>query len=628
MEACTTRFHDPKFEEKLDDNPFLVGFENGVYDLESGYFRKGTPDDYITLSVGYDYIEFDENDIQITEICEFFDKVMREKDMRNYIFTLLSSYLDGRCKDQNFILWTGSGCHAKGTGLILYDGTIKNVEDIKITDKLMGNDSTPRTVKQLFRGVDDMYEIIPSIGESYIVNKEHRLALKFVGDTNIYYDDNKYIYDWYEFDNYGGIVKKEKSIESMNHNQNLYDELEKFSQKNEKNNENFIQKDHILIVKVNKFLELSKNIRQLFHAFKCPINSDILLEKDIINENNYNDNLNCYEILVENDNTDNLLFSANTHGYFTHKIVDGNKNIVQIYTNTYSVPIDIKYVGKDNYYGFELSDNGSYLLHDCTRLMNSNGKSTAVDLMSYTLGDYFGVLPTTVITKKRGSSSNATPELADKRGKRLLVIQEPEHDDVIYVGNMKQLTGGDWVEARALYGMPFMYKPQFKLLLTCNKLPHIPSHDGGTWRRLRVSPWESEFVDGEPELPHQYPKDRELGDKLKTWGPAFIWILLNKYYPIYKASGLNTPLKVTQHTEKYKKDTDTYLEFLVDYYIITKDEKDSEPLNIVYNCFKDWYQQAYSSKPPPRKDFVNYLTDYKYKIVNGEIKGLKYKSDV
>jgi hypothetical protein len=135
-------------------------------------------------------------------------------------------------------------------------------------------------------------------------------------------------------------------------------------------------------------------------------------------------------------------------------------------------------------------------------------------------------------------------------------------------------------------------------------------------------------VDGEPELPHQYPKDRELGDKLKTWGPAFIWILLNKYYPIYKASGLNTPLKVTQHTEKYKKDTDTYLEFLVDYYIITKDEKDSEPLNIVYNCFKDWYQQAYSSKPPPRKDFVNYLTDYKYKIVNGEIKGLKYKSDV
>jgi hypothetical protein len=43
-------------------------------------------------------------------------------------------------------------------------------------------------------------------------------------------------------------------------------------------------------------------------------------------------------------------------------------------------------------------------------------------LLKYTFGDYFGVLPTTILTRKKGSSSSATPELADKKGKRCLII--------------------------------------------------------------------------------------------------------------------------------------------------------------------------------------------------------------
>jgi len=173
--------------------------------------------------------------------------------------------------------------------------------------------------------------------------------------------------------------------------------------------------------------------------------------------------------------------------------------------------------------------------------------------------------------------------------------------------------------------MPFMYKPQFKLLLTCNKLPHIPSHDGGTWRRLRVSPWETEFVDFVPNNPKQFPKDRDLCDKLKGWGPSFMYKLLNDYYQIYNKQGLKEPTKVTQYTDKYKKDTDTYYEYLKEVFNLTKNDEDEESLTSVYGSFKTWYMEAYSTKAPPRKDFVNYLTDAGYKVNEGIIKGLKYK---
>lgn len=74
----------------------------------------------------------------------------------------------------------GTGkCLAKGTTIIMFDGTLKNVEDIKIGDKIMGDDSTPRTILSLARGQEEMFDIIPTKGEKYTVNKSHILSLKW-----------------------------------------------------------------------------------------------------------------------------------------------------------------------------------------------------------------------------------------------------------------------------------------------------------------------------------------------------------------------------------------------------------------------------------------------------------------
>ena len=73
----------------------------------------------------------------------------------------------------------GAGkCLAKGTKIMLVNGEMINVENIKVGDKLMGDDSKPRKVLSLARGREMMYDIIPTKGDVYTVNESHILSLK------------------------------------------------------------------------------------------------------------------------------------------------------------------------------------------------------------------------------------------------------------------------------------------------------------------------------------------------------------------------------------------------------------------------------------------------------------------
>ena len=81
-----------------------------------------------------------------------------------------------------------TGCHAKGQGIMMADGTIKPVEKIKVGDCLMG-DSGYRTVLRLIRGKGKMYKVVPVKGSSFIVNDEHILTL--IGNDKEYGDCGK-----------------------------------------------------------------------------------------------------------------------------------------------------------------------------------------------------------------------------------------------------------------------------------------------------------------------------------------------------------------------------------------------------------------------------------------------------
>ena len=78
------------------------------------------------------------------------------------------------------------GCFIKGTPVMMYDGTSRPVETIKEGELVMGDDSTPRTVLELCRGMENMYKIQPlHEGMSYIVNETHKLVLKHTSTKEI-----------------------------------------------------------------------------------------------------------------------------------------------------------------------------------------------------------------------------------------------------------------------------------------------------------------------------------------------------------------------------------------------------------------------------------------------------------
>jgi replicative DNA helicase len=69
-------------------------------------------------------------------------------------------------------------CLGKGTKVAMFDGTLKNVEDVVVGDQLMGDDSTPRNVLSLARGKEKMYWVRQNKGIDYRVNESHILSLK------------------------------------------------------------------------------------------------------------------------------------------------------------------------------------------------------------------------------------------------------------------------------------------------------------------------------------------------------------------------------------------------------------------------------------------------------------------
>ena len=82
------------------------------------------------------------------------------------------------------------GCHIKGTKVLMYDGSIKNIEDIIVGDILMGDDNTPRVVQELYSGIDQLYKITLSNGDYQIVNSHHPVYFRKYNWNNKTYTEH------------------------------------------------------------------------------------------------------------------------------------------------------------------------------------------------------------------------------------------------------------------------------------------------------------------------------------------------------------------------------------------------------------------------------------------------------
>ena len=101
---------EKNFIKKLDSDNYMIGFNNGIFDLNNFEFREGRPDDYISMTVGYDYNN--QHTEKYNELLQFLEDIHPNKEERDFMITYLSIGLIGN-QLELFTILTGSGRNGK-----------------------------------------------------------------------------------------------------------------------------------------------------------------------------------------------------------------------------------------------------------------------------------------------------------------------------------------------------------------------------------------------------------------------------------------------------------------------------------------------------------------------------------
>lgn len=267
---------------------------------------------------------------------------------------------------------TGMGkCLAKGTKVIMYDGSLKKVENLVQGDLLMGDDNTPRQILTLTTGHGKLYDIVPVTGQTFTVNKSHILVLKNSEPTPVMthrtsYNRIRYNVIWWENNELHNQLFKTKEeaetfMSTVNHQ--LYSEIS-----------------------VSDWLKTSKAFRNTFKAYRVPINfnNETLQQKlDVIYEKLRRDYTIIGDKVIVQYNTD-LMFLLLSAGFKTIRInskemsIQGDFSLLNIdfplvgNKKDYSMTnIKLRYNSRGEYYGFTLNGNHRFLFEDFTVTHNT-----------------------------------------------------------------------------------------------------------------------------------------------------------------------------------------------------------------------------------------------------------------
>ena len=259
--------------------------------------------------------------------------------------------------------------------------------------------------------------------------------------------------------------------------------------------------------------------------------------------------------------------------------------------------------------------------------VGQNGKSVLITLMEQVLGDYKGDVPLTLLTQQRTKIGGLAPELVMLKGTRLAVMQEPSKGDRINEGIMKQVTGGDPIQARAPY-MPQMvtFVPQFKLVVCSNYFMEICSQDHGTRRRIRVVDFESLFTENpvttDPEKPHQYKLDKKIKEKFDVWKTVFAAMLVEHAFT--KNGNVHDCARVMTSSNSYLDRQDIMGEFMTE--TMEHCETSCVQKQMVAARFKDWHSINYNGKVPNIRELADAITKRFGKLDCGVWRGVRFKN--
>lgn len=185
-----------------------------------------------------------------------------------------------------------------------------------------------------------------------------------------------------------------------------------------------------------------------------------------------------------------------------------------------------------------------------------NGKSTFWNSISRVLGSYSGAISADTLTV--GCRRNVKPEMAELKGKRLIIASELEEGMRLNTSIVKQLSSTDEIEAEKKYKDPFKFEPSHTLVLYTNHLPRVGANDDGTWRRLIVIPFNAR-IEGKSDI-------KNYADYLvMNAGPSIMnWIIEGAKKAIEVNFHFKAPACVQDAIDAYRENNDWLASFLED----------------------------------------------------------------
>ncbi|MCQ5197043.1 phage/plasmid primase, P4 family [Phascolarctobacterium faecium] len=210
-----------------------------------------------------------------------------------------------------------------------------------------------------------------------------------------------------------------------------------------------------------------------------------------------------------------------------------------------------------------------------------NGKSTYWNSIARVLGSYCGGISADALTAN--CKRNIKPEMAELKGKRMVIAAEMEEGVRLSTSVLKQLCSTDEVGGEKKYKTPFTFVPTHTLVLYTNHLPRVGASDEGTWRRLIVIPFKAQF-EGHGEI-------KNYADYLvETAGPAILrWIIEGAEKVIASEYHLTMPKCVQDAIQEYRGQNDWLRHFLED--CCDVDPSCQEKSGALYTAYRLYCQQ-------------------------------------
>lgn len=248
--------------------------------------------------------------------------------------------------------------------------------------------------------------------------------------------------------------------------------------------------------------------------------------------------------------------------HFLDEIFEGNKELIDYLQRAV---------------GYSLSSSTTEQVMFILLGNGKNGKSVLLNLLHEVLGSYaMNIQPQTLAIKNGGQAANQ--DVARLKGARFVTTTEPNQGMKFDEGTIKQITGGDTVTARFLYGKEFEFKPEFKIWMATNHKPIITGTDNGIWRRMVLIPFNYTVPDDKV--------DKKLTFKLKDELPGILnWCL--EGYIKWRQNGLdNEPEIIKEQREEYREEMDIIQRFINDCCVV--DSEREESASDLWETFKWW----------------------------------------